>query len=201
MSGWIALAALLALALGLLRLLGARGAMLQLSGAALLFAAAGYAAQGRPGLDSVPAADIERPAPIPLTTLRHAFFGNFSGSEHWLVIAESFARRGDTEKAAGVLRSAVREHPGDVALWVGLGNALADHAGAITPAGQLAFERAAELAPGHPAPPFFYGLALARSGDRGAALALWRSILAEAPADAGWRPYVEDAIRAVEPPR
>ena len=201
MSGWIALALLLAVALGLLWLLRVRGAMFQLSAAALLFAGAGYASQGRPGLEAAPASASEQTAPIPLTTLRHAFFGSFTGSEHWLLIAESYARRGKTEEAAGVLRSAVREHPGDVALWIGLGNALADHAGTITPASQLAFERAAEIAPGHPAPPFFFGLALARSGEPEAALALWRSVLAQAPADAGWRPYVEDAVRAVDPPR
>jgi tetratricopeptide (TPR) repeat protein len=199
MSGWIALAVLLAAAFGLLWVLRVRGAMLQLSAAALLFAGAGYASQGRPSLDSAPASAAGQAAPIPLTTLRHAFFGNFSGSEHWLRIAESYARRGQTQEAAGVLRSAVREHPRNAALWVGLGNALADHAGMLTPASHLAFERAAELAPGHPAPPFFFGLALARSGEPEAALALWRSVLAQAPADASWRPYVEDAIRAVEP--
>ena len=42
--------------------------------------------------------------------------------------------------------------------------------------------------------------ALARSGDSRDAVTLWRSILAEAPADASWRPFVEDAIRALEPP-
>lgn len=198
MSGWIALALLIAAAAGVLWLLRVRGAMLQLSAAALLFAGAGYATQGRPGLDSAPASAAAQAAPIPLTTLRHAFFGNFSSSEHWLLIAESYARRGQTQDAAGLLRSAVREHPGEIALWIGLGNALADHAGMITPASQLAFERAAEIAPGHPAPPFFFGLALARSGEPEAALALWRGVLAQAPADASWRPYVEDAIRAVE---
>jgi cytochrome c-type biogenesis protein CcmH/NrfG len=138
---------------------------------------------------------------VPLTTLRHAFFGKFSPTEHWLLIAESYARRGDTAGAAGVLKSAIREHSGDPSLWVGLGNALVDHAGTITPAAELAYSRAAELAPGYPAPRFFYGLALARSGDRQSALALWRSVLAEAPADASWRPFVEDAIAAINPGR
>ncbi len=99
------------------------------------------------------------------------------------------------------MQSAVREHPGDPILWIGLGNALADHAGTLTPASELAFRRAAELAPGHPAPRFFYGLALARSGDAKDAVALWKQILAEAPAEASWRPVVEDAIAALERPR
>ncbi len=71
----------------------------------------------------------------------------------------------------------------------------------LTPASDLAFRRAIELAPDHPAPRFFYGLALARSGDVENALALWREILAEAPADASWRPVVEDAVAAISGPR
>ena len=31
-------------------------------------------------------------------------------------------------------------------------------------------------------------------------IALWQGILADAPADASWRPLVEDAIRAVQSP-
>lgn len=201
MSAWIILGLLVGASLVLLRLVGLRGPMLQLAGAALLFGAAGYAVQGSPELAGSPRSMAGRPAPIPLTKLRHAFFGQFGPTEHWLVIAESYARRGDTESAAGALGSAVREHPGDPVLWVGLGNALVDHAGSLTPASELAFRRAAQLAPGHPAPRFFFGLALARSGDTRDAVMLWRNILAEAPADASWRPFVEDAIRALDPPR
>lgn len=201
MSGWIVLLLMIALSLAILWMLRVRGAMLQLAGAALLLGAAGYAAFGRPGLAaSVPSAQQQQP-PIPLTNLRHAFFGRFGPTEHWLLISESYARRGETREAAGVMQSAVREHPGDPILWIGLGNALADHAGTLTPASDLAFRRAAELAPGHPAPRFFYGLALARSGDAKDAIVLWKQILAEAPAEAGWRPVVEDAIAALERPR
>ncbi len=201
MSGWIALLLLLAMTLLLLRVLGVRGGYLQLTAAALLFGAAGYALHGRPDLDSSPRGRSIEAAPVPLTQLRHAFFGQFSGGEHWILISESYARRGDTEKAAGVMRSAVRERPNNIALWIGLGNALVDHAGTVTPASQLAFRRADSLAPGHPAPQFFFGLALARSGDGASAVMLWRDLLAKAPADAGWRPLVEDAIAVLEAPR
>ena len=200
MSGWLILAALTALGIGAFRLLWLRGPMLQLAAASLLIGASGYALQGRPGLSGSPRAAAANRVVVPLTGARDAFFGEFTPSGHWLLLSDSMVRRGDTADAAGILRSAVREHPRDVALWVGLGNALVDHAGVLTPAAQLAYERAVELAPGHPAAPFFSGLALARSGDRAGALALWREILAEAPADASWRPMVEDAIAALEPP-
>lgn len=198
MIGWLIALLLLLASILLLRGFGVRGAMLQMSAAALLFGAAGYAAQGRPDLEGAPRAAAQQASPIPLTTLRHAFFGRFTSSEHWLVISESYARRGRTADAVGVLRSGVREHPGNVALWIGLGNALVDHAQALTPAAELAYRRANELAPDHPAPKFFYGLALARSGDRAGALMLWNSVLGEAPAEASWRPYVEDAIAALD---
>lgn len=201
MIGWFALLILIALTVGVLWLLRVRGAMLQLAGAALLFGSAGYAALGRPGLPSSPRSAEQRGGAIPLTNLRQAFFGRFGPTEHWLLISESLARRGKTQEAAGVLQSAVREHPSDPVLWIGLGNALADHSRMLTPASELAFRRAIELAPDHPAPRFFYGLALARSGNGNDALVLWRQILAEAPADASWRPAVEDAIAAISRPR
>jgi cytochrome c-type biogenesis protein CcmH len=199
-NGWIALALLFVASAAALRLLGLRGPLLQLAAAVLLFGCAGYALQGSPGLAGSPreAKDVE--PPIPLTQMRHGFFGDFSPTEHWLVMSEALASQGDTEEAAGVLQSAVREHPGDAQLWVGLGNALVDHAGVLTPASDFAYRRAAELAPGHPAPIFFMGLALARSGDRDGAVTLWKSILADAPADAPWRPMVEEAVAALSNP-
>ena len=200
MSGWLILAALVALCLGAFRLLGLRGPMLQLGAAALLAGSAGYALQGRPSLTGSPRAAAVSREVLPLTGARNAFFGQFTRTGHWLLMADSMARKGRTADAAGLLRSAVREHPNDATLWVGLGNALVDHAGVLTPAAQLAYERAIELAPGHPAAPFFFGVALARSGDRAGAVAMWRQVLANAPADASWRPLVEDSIAALESP-
>ena len=81
--------------------------------------------------------------------------------------------------------------------WVGLGNALFDHSRTLSPAARYAYARAAQLAPGYPAPPFFLGLAEARSGNPGEAVRLWREILANAPADASWRPMVEDGVLLV----
>jgi len=200
MSGWVSLALLIAVTLGLLRLLGLRGAMLQLAAAALLFGAAGYALQGRPALAGSPRELAAKPAPLPLTGARRALMGQFNAADRWITIAEGYASRGDTRSAAGVLGSAVREHPTDAFLWVGYGNALFDHAGTLTPAARQAYARALELAPNHPAPHFFFGLALARSGDREGALAQWQPILATAPADASWRPLVESGIATLKQP-
>src|SRR3546814_13836269 len=91
--------------------------------------------------------------------------GEFDVAAHWLTIADSYHRRGDTLNAAGVIGSALREHPNNADLWVGLGNALVLHAdGMMTPAAELAFQHAAAIAPDHPGPKFFYGLVLAQAG-------------------------------------
>jgi cytochrome c-type biogenesis protein CcmH len=199
-NGWIILVLLFAVALGSLWLLRVRGPFLMFAASAMLFGSAGYALQGQPMFAGSPRTASAAEPPIPLADLRHEFFGNFTGEESWLTISDALARTGDTEGAVGVLQNAVGKYPGNAQLWVGLGNALVDHAGGLTPASQFAFQRAAELAPGHPAPPFFLGLALARSGDRQGALGLWKEVLASAPANASWRPVVEDAVATLQPP-
>ena len=201
MIGWFVLLLLVALSLGALRWFKVRGGLLTAAAAALLFGASGYALQGRPGLAGAPAGQSARRAIVPLTQLRHAFFGNFSPEESWLGLSEGLARAGNSEDAVGILENATHRYPGSVQLWIGLGNALVDHAQGLTPPAELAYRRASELAPGHPAPGFFYGLALARSGERQAAVAVWRQVLATAPADASWRPLIEAGVNTLDPPR
>jgi len=196
---WIALVAVVTLAL--LWVMRLRGPMLTLAAAALIFGCAGYAFQGRPDLGGSPRANAERAPPTPLTQARQAMTGQFDYADTWLNMADALASRGRTEDAARLLQAQVARHPGDYKLWLGLGNALADHSRTLSPAARMAFERAAELAPGHPAPPFFLGLAEARSGNPQEAARLWREVLASAPASASWRPLVENALLLVQPPQ
>jgi cytochrome c-type biogenesis protein CcmH len=191
---------LVALSLAALWLFRVRGAAFTASAAALLLGAAGYALQGSPYLRGSPAQGFESRDYFPLTQARHAFFGHFTPAEPWLRMSEALARDGQSEDAVGILENAVHRYPGDAQLWVGLGNALVDQARGITPAAELAYRRAEEVTPGYPGPPFFYGLALARSGDREGALKMWRSILATAPKDADWRPLVEQGVAALSTP-
>ena len=197
MIGWLILAILAATTLGLLWLFRVRGGLLTAGAAALFVGAAGYALQGHPGLPGAPAASNEGQDFFPLTDARHAFFGHFAPVESWLTMSEALARDGKSEDAVGILQNAVKRYPGDPQLWIGLGNALVDKAGGLTPPAELAYKRASEMAPGHPAPLFFYGLAMARSGDRQDALVIWRQILETAPQDAEWRPLVEQGVAAL----
>jgi cytochrome c-type biogenesis protein CcmH len=195
--GWLALFLLSASSLGVLWLLRLRGGFLTASAAALLLGASGYAIQGSPSLPGAPAQGGRGHDVFPLTDARHAFYGYFTPAETWLRISEALARDGKSEDAVGVLQNAVKRYPGDAQLWIGLGNALVDHGRGLTPPAELAYRRAEQMSPGYPGPPFFYGLALARSGDRQGALALWQQILKTAPKNAEWRPLVEQGVAAL----
>ena len=200
--GWIVLALLTAISIGLIWAQRVRGGLLTASAAALLLGASGYALQGRPGLPAAPARPVDKSDAFPLTDARHAFFGHFTRAESWLRISEALARDGKSEDAVGILQNAACRYPGDPQIWIGLGNALVDHAHGLTPPAELAYRRAAQLAPGYPAPAFFYGLAMARSGDREGAVALWKEVLLKAPPTAQWRPLVEQGVATLSnPPR
>jgi len=200
MMGWLVLAVLIALSAGSLWLMKVRGGLLTAAMAALVFGAAGYAFQGKPGLPDAPADAAAERAYVPLAAARHVFYGNFSPEESWMSMSEALERSGDTENAVGLLQNAVNRYPGSAHLWIGLGNALVDHAHGLTPPAEMAYQRAAELSPGYPGPPFFYGLAMARSGDRASAVAIWQRILANSPKDANFRPLVELGIATLSQP-
>ncbi|WP_294121074.1 tetratricopeptide repeat protein [Sphingomonas sp.] len=192
--GYVWLGALALLTFALLWLMRLRGPILTLAAAAIAFACAGYAMQGRPYLAGTPRDAADRAPPLPLSGARHALMGQFDAADAWLSMSEALASHGNTEDAANLLRGQVRRHPDDYRLWVGLGNALTDHSRMLTPSARYAYQRAIKLAPGYPAPRFFLGLAEARSGNPEEAIRLWQGILADAPADASWRPMIEDAI-------
>jgi cytochrome c-type biogenesis protein CcmH len=193
--GWVILLGLVTACLGALWALGVRQGVLTAAAAALMVGAAGYALQGRPDLRGSPAEGSEGRDFFPLTEARHAFFGNFSPSERWLIISEALARDGQTEDAVGVLQNAVGRYPGDAQLWIGLGNALVDHGRGLTPPAELAYRRASEL--NGPAASFFYGLAMARSGHRDEAVAIWADLLNNTPKTVSWRPLVEQGVAAL----
>ena len=199
--GWIILLLLFVVSLGGLWLFGVRGGLLKAVAAALLLGASGYAVQQRADLPGSPAQGSAGREILPLTEARHAFFGDFSPEESWMRMSEALARDGNTEDAVGILQNAVGRYPYDEQLWIGLGNALVDHAHGLTPPAEFAYQRAAEIAPGRPAAPFFYGLALARSGDRQAAVEMWKQVLAKAPPKASWRPLIEQGVAALSSPR
>jgi cytochrome c-type biogenesis protein CcmH len=159
-------------------------------GAALLVALAGYAWQAKPGLPGAPhKAPDEAMFPDTLfAKQRLTMLERYGTVGQWLDFADALDRMGERRAAVSALNNAISQNPRSADLYVGLGNALVVHAnGLVTPAARLAFDRAAAIAPNHPGPPFFLGLALAQAGQLDEAAQVWRDLLARAPADAPYR--------------
>ena len=177
---------------------------LQFAAAAILLALAGYAWQGRPALAGAPKPrpEHEEVPDSQFAQMRGDMLGRFDRAAQWLTMAEGFQRRGDTQTGVEIVEAGLRDSPNDPDLWVGLGNALVVHGGGMmNPAAQFAFQRAQQIAPQHPGPRFFYGLALAQGGHFDEAERIWRDLLAEAPAGAPYRAAIEERLQALQAAR
>lgn len=174
---------------------------IELLGAALFLAVAGYAWQGSPTLSGKPTPPPED-AHVPDSEFakeRTKLLGQFGADADILGAADAFHRRGLNLYAIGLIKGALERHPRSADLWVGLGNALVVHgAGMMSPAAQLAFERAAAIAPDHPGPPFFMGLAYAQAGQLDRAQAVWQALLERNRRDAPWRAEVEQRLAELQ---
>ena len=79
-----------------------------------------------------------------------------------------------------------------------LGEAMAGAAGGVVTAEAKAeFERALALDADEAKASYFLGLAAEQDGRDAEAAAIWRAMLAKAPADAPWRPLVQAALARV----
>ena len=158
--------------------------------AALMLGAAGYAWQGQPALAGHPATPGLAPTPddSAMLDLRDQMLERYTGAAAYLVAADAMTRIGDRRAAVQVLLGGIRIAPKSLVLWTGLANALSAHdANQVSPPALFAFQQATRLAPKHPAPPFFLGLAYVRAGDFAKARPYWARALALTPADISYR--------------
>lgn len=201
---WLAIIALAALAFAVaVLLLRLPRPGYTLLGATLLFGLAGYALQGSPYAPAAPgtarAADDPRTGELLVEARRDFFGGGIMLPSRFLITSDAYARRGDQLRAAAFAESAVEQNPNDVEAWTALGNALSEHAGGqLTPAAIYAYRQAAQRDPRSPAPGYFLGLAMLRSGEPEKTRALWADILAAAPADAPWRPLLAERLARLD---
>lgn len=200
--GWLIFVVMAAVVAALLWFFGRlpKGGI-ELVGAALFLAIAGYAWQGNPNLPG-------RPTPPPpeskvpnadFTQERQKMFGQVGSDEMVLSAAEGLQSQGLNLYAIALIKNGLEKRPRSANLWVGLGNALVRQGeGLMSPAAELAFQRAAAIAPDHPGPPFFMGLAYAQAGQFDRAESIWRALLDRSPPNASWRPDIEQRLVEVE---
>ncbi|MEA3388661.1 tetratricopeptide repeat protein [Sphingobium sp. CCH11-B1] len=203
MTGWIIAFVLAGVAFVALLLIGRLPrAAREITAAALLLGLAGYAWQGHPGLAGAPRAAAKSSGEgfdEQLAERRRGLAERFGPAAQWMMLSDGLARQGKTKEAANVLLSGLRDSPNDPNLWLGLGNALVAHAdGVISPGADFAYRRALKLDPQGPAPRYFYGLALARSGQLQAARDLWAPLAASAPEGSQVKAELEVSIARID---
>lgn len=190
MMGWLLFLALAVAAALLLWLFRFPRRLWAVPATAVMLGAAGYAWQGSPGLagHSVEAGKQEGQIDPEIVALRESLFGRFNFDAAYFMAADAMTRSGSPQSAARVMTGAVRKAPQDAGLWTWAGVVLAQNDGnQISPAARFAFERALALAPRHPGPPFFYGLAQIREGKLAEARGSWAKAVELTPADASYR--------------
>ena len=190
--GWVGLL-LLALGSGvLLWRLGLPRTVSTAAAAAVMLGATGYALQGQPGLAG------QRPRAAPetarvdpgLSELRREMFGRYTYADQYFVMSEGLTRAGQPAGAVSVLLGGIGGAKQNAALWTALGSAYAENdANTVSPASRFAFDQALRLAPEHPGPPFFLGIANIRAGEFAKARGWWLRALRLTPQGA---PYGRD---------
>ena len=161
-----------------------------------------YLANGAPGVPST-SHDQRRAEPIAETGIagliakvEERLQAHPEDGQGWDVIAPVYLRQGRFSDAVQAFQRAIRllgETPRRLA---GLGEASVLAAdGIVTEDAKRAFERLGQLEPVRPEPRFWLALAKEQDGQLAAALADYRELIAEAPADAEWRGAVEERIR------
>jgi cytochrome c-type biogenesis protein CcmH len=166
-----------------------------------------YLPLGSPRLGDFPLALRSRaPEPAqPLETLvtqvEQHLEKNPTDGRGWNVLAPVLLRLGRFDDAVRAFRNCITYNGDSAERRADLGEAIAAAAGGvITTEAKTEFERALALNADEVKSSYFLGLAAEQDGRQADAAAIWRAMLAKAPADAPWRPVVQAALTRVGGP-
>jgi cytochrome c-type biogenesis protein CcmH len=116
----------------------------------------------------------------------------------WLILAQSYSAMQRNAEAAEAYRHAYELSGKDATYAADYGESLVAAAEAtVTPAATALFEQALQADPSEPRARFYLGLAKAQAGQAREAIAMWRSLELDSPADAQWLPAVREMMRSV----
>jgi cytochrome c-type biogenesis protein CcmH len=117
----------------------------------------------------------------------------------WEVLAPVYLQIGRTDDAVEAWRSAIRLLGATPERLGNYGEALVTAAeGVVGIEARHVFEAALAEAPDLPLPRFYLAMAAEQDGDWQDAAARWRQLVADAPADASWRPTAVQRLAAAE---
>ena len=168
-----------------------------------------YLARGSPGLSGLPYAErmanaeANRDIDALILKVERHLAQNPKDAAGWRVLAPAYRALGRYDAAANAFGQALAYGKPDADLLADFGEATVMAAqGVVTKAAADSFAASLKLDAGHVKARYFHALALFQDGKREAALAEWRSMLADAPVGAPWRIFVENRIAdAAAPPK
>jgi cytochrome c-type biogenesis protein CcmH len=115
----------------------------------------------------------------------------------WIVLAPAYKRMGRFEDAANAYRKALSLSGPNAQLMTDLGETLVlGNDGLVNNDAQKIFRAAQQVDPSQMKARFYIALALQQEGKTSDALANWKAMLTEGPADAPWREVVQQQIAA-----
>jgi cytochrome c-type biogenesis protein CcmH len=118
----------------------------------------------------------------------------------WEVIGPVYMRLGRYDDAVRARRNALRLLGESAVRQADLGEALTGAAnGVVTAEAKETFDHAVAMDPTDFRARYFLGLASEQDGRPNDAADIWRKLLAEAPADAGWAGFVRESLARVDP--
>lgn len=157
-----------------------------------------YLAFGRPDLPGLPHSErmetaLERSDYAAMVAKVEAHLAtNPQDAQGWLVLAPAYRGMGRYGDAAEAFARAIEIAPATADLLSDLGEVLVlAEDGLVGARARDAFQQALALDDENAKALFYRGLAERQDGEDEQALATWRSMLEDAPADAAWRPAVE----------
>ncbi|MGH6788466.1 MAG: c-type cytochrome biogenesis protein CcmI [Pseudolabrys sp.] len=116
----------------------------------------------------------------------------------WEVLAPVYLRLGRFDDSVKAWHKVIALNGDNATREADLGEALvAASNGIVTADAKSAFERALDLDQQELKAKFFIGLAARQDGERDKAAQIWRGMLKDAPADAPWKPAVENALASL----
>jgi len=198
--GWVMLLLIGAAASAALWLGGVSRSLWSFVGAALMLGAAGYALQQRASVPGHPVESFAEPIQLDpaVIEMRDSMLGRFTGDGAYLVAADGMTRSGDTRSAVQVVLAGITKYPKSLTLWTGLGMVYAQHDGSVSPPALFAFRHAIHLAPSHPAPYYFLGMAYINSGQLAEARPYWARALALTPPGLSYRSQIADQLQRLD---
>lgn len=169
-----------------------------------LVAVALYAQFGSPSLGDFPLAERTRTLAASssmdklVAQVETHLEKNPTDGRGWEVLAPVLVKLGRFDDATRAYRNAIAYNGESATRRADLGEAIAAASGGVVTAEAKAeFDRAVALDPSEVKARYFVGLAAEQDGRKDDAANVWRAMLASAPADAPWRPLIQDSLTRV----